>query len=46
MTAVHAGAIDQIHPLTLEKVYEQQNIRVDEPVDILIFGMEVGITSS
>jgi len=46
MTAVHAGAIDQIHPLTLEKVYEQQNIRVDEPFDVLIFVVEVGTTSS
>lgn len=35
----HAGAIERIHPLTLEKVYAQQNVQVDSPVDILIFGV-------
>ena len=39
LIAVHAGAIDQIHRLTLEKVYAQQNVQVDSPVDILIFGV-------
>jgi len=36
---VHAGQIDQIHPLTLDKLYAQQNVRVNSPVDILVFGV-------
>jgi len=39
LVAVHAGDIDQIHPLTLDRVYAQQNVRVDDQVDILILGI-------
>jgi len=39
LVAVHAGDIDQIHPLTLDRVYAQQDVKVDTPVDILILGV-------
>lgn len=39
LIGVHAGDVDQVHQLTLEMVKSQQNISVDEPVDILIFGV-------
>ena len=39
LVAVHAGDIDQVHPLTLDRLYAQQNVVVDAPVDILILGV-------
>jgi len=36
---VFAGDVDQVHPKTLERVCAQQNVRVSEPADILIFGV-------
>ncbi len=39
LLAVNAGDIDLIHPETLKMVDEQQNIKLEEPVDIAILGV-------
>jgi len=39
ITGVFAGDVDGVHPETLKRVYAQQNVQVDTPVDILIFGV-------
>ncbi len=36
---VFAGDIDEVHRHTLEMLLRQQNVKVGEPVDVLIFGM-------
>lgn len=36
---IHAGDVDRVHPLTLDRVKTQQNIAVNEPVEIVIYGV-------
>ncbi len=37
--AVHAGAIDEVHPRTLEALLRQQNVRVDGQTDALFLAL-------
>ena len=37
--AVHTGDVDLVHEKTLEILFRQQNIKVDEQVDVLILGV-------
>lgn len=37
--AIHAGDVDRVHELTLDRVNTQQNVRIDEPADIVIYGV-------
>jgi hypothetical protein len=39
LCAVSAGDVDAVHQKTLEILFRQQNVVVDEPVDILILGI-------
>ncbi|MGC9325153.1 MAG: lactate racemase domain-containing protein [Desulfomonilia bacterium] len=36
---VFSGAVDQVHEKTLDLLFRQQNVPVDDQVDILIFGV-------
>lgn len=39
VTGVHAGAIDEVHPYTLENVHRQQLTEVDGQSDVLVLGV-------
>ncbi len=39
LCSISAGDVDEVHNRTLERLFKQQNVFVNNPVDLLIFGV-------
>jgi hypothetical protein len=39
LCGISAGDVDEVHKKTLDILFRQQNVKVKEPVDILVFGV-------